>query len=58
VQVAGAASVVDVDHIRSLADRSEAFRTRLIKHKQLLLAKSQQSAACNATHTLEARLSG
>ena len=29
----------------------------LIKHEQVLLAQSQQSAACNAAHTLEARLS-
>jgi CRP-like cAMP-binding protein len=57
VQIAGAASVVDVDHVRKLAARSTAFRTTLIKHEQLLLAQSQQSAACNATHTIEARLS-
>jgi CRP-like cAMP-binding protein len=57
VQVAGGGSVVDVDHVRLLADRSVAFRTTLIKHEQVLLAQSQQSAACNATHTIEARLS-
>jgi CRP-like cAMP-binding protein len=57
VQVAGAASVVDVDHVRNLAEHSVGFRTTLIKHQQVLLAQSQQSAACNATHTLEARLS-
>jgi CRP-like cAMP-binding protein len=33
------------------------FRTTLIKHEQVLLAQSQQSAACNAAHTIEARLS-
>lgn len=57
IQVAGAASAVDVDVVRRLADHSVGFRTTLIKHEQLLLAQSQQSAACNATHTLEARLS-
>jgi CRP-like cAMP-binding protein len=57
VQVAGGGSVVDVDHVRLLAERSVAFRTTLIKHEQVLLAQSQQSAACNATHTIEARLS-
>jgi CRP-like cAMP-binding protein len=56
VQVAGAASVVDVDLVRRLAEQSVAFRTMLIKHEQVLLAQSQQSAACNATHTLESRL--
>jgi CRP-like cAMP-binding protein len=57
VQVAGAASIVDVGAVRRLADQSSAFRTILIKHEQVLLAQSQQSAACNAAHTLEARLS-
>ncbi len=57
VQVAGAGSAVEVDAVRRLADQSAAFRTILVKHEQVLLAQSQQSAACNATHTLEARLS-
>jgi CRP-like cAMP-binding protein len=57
VQVAGAASVVEVEMVRRLADQSAGFRTTLIKHEQILLAQSQQSAACNAAHTLEARLS-
>jgi CRP-like cAMP-binding protein len=57
VQVAGAASVVEVDLVRRIAEQSGAFRTTLIKHEQVLLAQSQQSAACNAAHTLEARLS-
>ena len=33
------------------------FRTTLIRHEQLLFAQAQQSAACNASHALEARLS-
>jgi CRP-like cAMP-binding protein len=57
VQIAGGGSVVDVDHIRHLAEESVVFRTTLIKHEQVLLAQSQQSAACNAIHTIEARLS-
>lgn len=57
VQVSGAGSVVEVDHVRYLAAQSPVFRTTLIKHEQVLLAQSQQSAACNATHTIEARLS-
>jgi CRP-like cAMP-binding protein len=57
VQVAGAASVVEPDIVRRLADQSLGFRATLIKHEQILLAQSQQSAACNAAHTLEARLS-
>jgi CRP-like cAMP-binding protein len=57
MQVAGAASAVEVDVVRRLAEQSAAFRTILVKHEQILLAQSQQSAACNASHTLEARLS-
>jgi CRP-like cAMP-binding protein len=57
VQIAGSASSVDVDHVRQLGEKSVTFRTTLIKHEQVLLAQSQQSAACNATHTIEARLS-
>ncbi len=56
VQIAGTGSVVDVDHIRRLGEQSLAFRTSLIKHEQVLLAQCQQSTACNATHTIEARL--
>jgi CRP-like cAMP-binding protein len=57
VQIAGTASAIDVDHVRQLGEKSANFRTTLIKHEQILLAQSQQSAACNATHTIEARLS-
>ena len=55
-QVAAAASVVDVGPIRRLAEQSPIFRSSLIRHEQVLLAQSQQSAACNAVHSLEARL--
>jgi CRP-like cAMP-binding protein len=57
VQIAGTASAIDVEHVRQLGEKSTSFRTMLIKHEQVLLAQSQQSAACNATHTIEARLS-
>jgi CRP-like cAMP-binding protein len=57
VQVAGAATALDVDHVCHLAAHSVSFRAVLIRHEQVLLAQSQQSAACNAVHTLEARLS-
>jgi CRP-like cAMP-binding protein len=56
VQVAGAGTVLDTDKFRSLADASAACRTALFKHEQLILVQAQQSAACNATHTVEARL--
>jgi CRP-like cAMP-binding protein len=57
VQVTGAASALNVDRFRELAQQSEAFRAKLARHEHFLLAQAQQSAACNATHTLEERLS-
>jgi CRP-like cAMP-binding protein len=57
VQVAGVASVVDVGTFRGLAQQSHTFHATLARHRQFILAQAQQSAACNATHTLEARLS-
>jgi CRP-like cAMP-binding protein len=57
VQVAGVASVVDVGTFRGVAHQSYTFHATLARHRQFILAQAQQSAACNATHTLEARLS-
>ena len=57
VQIAGAGSVLPVERLRSLADTSPACRTALLRHEQVVLIQAQQSAACNATHTVEARLS-
>jgi CRP-like cAMP-binding protein len=56
VQIAGTGSVLKLDHLRRLANASIAFRTTLIRHEQLILVQAQQSAACNISHTLEARL--
>jgi CRP-like cAMP-binding protein len=56
VQVAGAASVIAVEQIRRLADRLKSFRALLIRHEQVLFAQSQQSAACNASHSIENRM--
>jgi len=57
VQLTGRASVVDVGHVRSLAERSTVFRTALMRHEQFVMAQAQQSAACNASHAVEARIS-
>jgi hypothetical protein len=46
-----------ITEFHQLAEQSIGFRATLIKHEQVLLAQSQQSAACNATHTIESRLS-
>jgi CRP-like cAMP-binding protein len=56
VQLSGVASVMEVEKLRSVADENKAFRSLLIRHDQVLFAQSQQSAACNASHSVEARM--
>ena len=55
VQVPGAASVISSDELRKAADALSAFRGLLIKYEQFFLAQVQQTAACNALHTVQAR---
>ena len=56
VQIAGAASALDSKRLRALSDSSATARAALFRHEQIILVQAQQSAACNATHTVEARL--
>jgi hypothetical protein len=56
VQVEGAASVIASDTLRKFADEFPPFRSLLIRHEQVLLAQAQQSAGCNASHSVEARM--
>jgi CRP-like cAMP-binding protein len=56
VQVAGSAGTIEVNRLRRLANELEPFRSALIRHEQVLFAQSQQSAACNASHSVEARM--
>lgn len=56
VQLAGSAGVIEVDQLRQLTDELKSFRSLLIGHEQVLFAQAQQSAACNASHTVEARM--
>lgn len=55
IQHAGTASTLEIERLRIIANQSIAFRTTLIRHEQALFAQAQQSAACNATHSAEAR---
>ena len=57
VQLPGVASTVDVASLAKAAEQSVPFRTTLIRHEQALFAQAQQSAACNASHTVRSRLS-
>jgi hypothetical protein len=56
VQVAGEASVIASDALRRLANEFEPLRSIMIGHEQVLFAQAQQSAGCNASHTVEARM--
>ncbi len=57
VLLPGTAAILEVGHFRAAADRSITFRTLLARHEQALFAQTQQSAACNASHSVEARMS-
>ena len=57
VLLPGTAFMLDVANFRAVADRSATFRALLARHQQALLAQVQQSAACNASHSVESRLS-
>jgi CRP-like cAMP-binding protein len=54
-QVPGTASVISSDALRKATDALPAFRGLLIKYEQLFVAQVQQTAACNALHTVQAR---
>ena len=56
VQVAGEAHVIASDALRSLADEFGPLRGIMIRHEQVLFAQAQQSAGCNASHKVEARM--
>ena len=56
VQADGGAFIASADRVGELALKDHAFRSRLIRHEQVLFAAAQQSAACNASHLVEARL--
>ena len=57
VVLPGTASILEVSEFRAIAARSAALRAALVRHEQALVVLAQQSAACNASHSVEARLS-
>jgi CRP-like cAMP-binding protein len=56
VLVPGIASIVDLDHLRAAADQSATLRGALVRHALAVYTQIQQTAGCNASHTVEARL--
>ena len=57
VQVAGTASRITASQFRAAANKSEAIREVIVSYAETLLIQVQQSAACNALHDVESRLS-
>ena len=56
IQLSGEIVVCDIDALKSTALQSPKFLSLLIRHEQTVYAQAQQSAACFATHQVEARL--
>jgi CRP-like cAMP-binding protein len=56
VLVPGVASMLDVDHLRAAAEQSATFRAALLRHGLAIHAQIQQTAGCNASHSVESRL--
>jgi CRP-like cAMP-binding protein len=56
VQLGGEIIVCDPDALKSVALQSPKLLALLIRHEQTVYAQAQQSAACFATHQVEARL--
>jgi CRP-like cAMP-binding protein len=56
VLVPGVASTIDLDRLRAAADQSTTLRTTLMRHGLAVYAQIQQTAGCNASHTVESRL--
>jgi CRP-like cAMP-binding protein len=56
VLVPGVASTIDLDRLRAAADQSSTFRNLLARHGLAVYAQIQQTAGCNASHSVEARL--
>jgi CRP-like cAMP-binding protein len=56
VQAPGVASVVSVEKLVETAKTHDALLAALIRYDQVLFSEAQQAAACNANHSVEARL--
>jgi CRP-like cAMP-binding protein len=52
----GSASLIEIADIRTVAAKSAALRNLLARHGLALIAQAQQSPACNASHSVEARM--
>jgi CRP-like cAMP-binding protein len=56
VQIGGDALVCDVPGFKGAVLQSESLLSLVMRHEQAVYGQAQQSAACNASHHVEARL--
>jgi CRP-like cAMP-binding protein len=56
VQLGGDIVICSIDGLKSAALKSPTLLSLLIRHEQTVYAQAQQSAACFATHHIQARL--
>jgi CRP-like cAMP-binding protein len=56
IQLSGEIVVCDLNALKSAALESPKLLSLLVRHEQTVYAQAQQSAACFATHQVEARL--
>lgn len=56
VQIAGEALAIDAYRMREAFETSEAVRRMTLHYTAIMLSQVLQGAACNARHTVEARL--
>lgn len=56
IQIAGTSLSCDVGILKQVSFDFPAVHSLLIRHEQTVFAQAQQSAACMATHNVEARL--
>jgi len=56
IQLSGEIMVCDIEALKSAALQNPKLLALLMRHEQTVYAQAQQSAACFATHMVEARL--
>ena len=56
VQIPATVAVISASDFQSAVSQSERVRDLILRYKEALLGQVQQTAACNALHSLEARL--
>lgn len=56
VVLPGTASMIEADRLRVAARHSDPLQQLMVRHSQALYVQAQQTAACNALHSVHARL--